>query len=176
MSKAHWFRNTYWSCRQRQTHLWQSFQTKSKKRNSNEFVSHLCLHHEGSMHSQIVNNAVYVYNIFPFDLVDQPIDGYEGACAPHASTVGREHIHLSWNSWNPQFKLYLKGWVFACFPTCSGPQWGSAGTGSCALWPDVWSWSEALWFLERRDPARLWSGTDELNGPLLFLPGQQEGQ
>lgn len=53
-------------------------------------VSYLCLHHEGSMHSQIVNNAVNIDNIFPFDLEDQPVDGYEGACAPHPSTVGKK--------------------------------------------------------------------------------------
>lgn len=50
------------------------------------FASYLCLHHEGPVHSQVVNNPINVHHVFPFNLEDQTINGDEGACAPHTRT------------------------------------------------------------------------------------------
>lgn len=49
-------------------------------------VSDLCLHHERPVHAQIVHDAVHIHNIFPFNLEDQTVNGYEGTCAPNSST------------------------------------------------------------------------------------------
>lgn len=53
------------------------------------WCSYLRLHHKGPVHSQIMNNAVHIHNVFPFDLEDQAINGYEGACAPNSSTESK---------------------------------------------------------------------------------------
>lgn len=49
-------------------------------------VSYLCLHHQGPVHAQIMDDAIHIHNIFPFNLEDQTVDGYEGTCASDTST------------------------------------------------------------------------------------------
>lgn len=49
-------------------------------------VPHLCLHHKGPVHAQIVYDAINVYNIFSLNLEDQAVYGYEGTCAPNTGT------------------------------------------------------------------------------------------
>lgn len=41
------------------------------------------------MHSQVMDDAKNVHNVFPFDLEDEPVDGDEGAGAAHASAESR---------------------------------------------------------------------------------------
>lgn len=84
----------------------------------------------------------------------------------------RETKSDSLSVWSSFEGAWFGGWVVCVFwETCSEPRWESVwSTGPCVLWPDVWSRWEALWFLAPRDPARLWSGIDALNGSLPFLP------
>lgn len=50
-------------------------------------VAYLSLHHKGAMHAQIMDDAIHVNNIFPFNLENQTIDGYEGPCASDTGAV-----------------------------------------------------------------------------------------
>ena len=56
-------------------------------------LPYLCLHHKGSVHAQIMDDAIHVHSVFPFNLEDQTINGYEGACAPNPSTERRPGRH-----------------------------------------------------------------------------------
>lgn len=49
-------------------------------------VSYLCLHHKGPVHAQIMDDAIHVYNIIPFNLENQTVNGYEGTCASNTGT------------------------------------------------------------------------------------------
>lgn len=42
------------------------------------------------MHAQVVDYAINVNDVFPFDLENQMVDGYEGPRASDASTDGTE--------------------------------------------------------------------------------------
>lgn len=88
-------------------------------------------------------------------------------------TTGRNQVRfMLCSAWSSFEGAWFGGWVACVFwETCSEPRWESVwSTGPCVLWPDVWSRWGALWFLAPRDPARLWSGIDALNGSLPFLP------
>lgn len=51
---------------------------------------YLCLHHECAMHAQIVDNAEHIHAVFPFNLEEETINGYEGTCS---SDTGAECGH-----------------------------------------------------------------------------------
>lgn len=53
-------------------------------------VSYLCLHHEGPVHAQVVDDAVHVHYVFPLDLEEQTVDGDEGACTSNTGTECRQ--------------------------------------------------------------------------------------
>ena len=42
------------------------------------------------MHAQVVDDAVHVHYVFPFDLEEQTVDGDEGACTSNTSTECRQ--------------------------------------------------------------------------------------
>lgn len=194
MSMAHWFKNTYWSCRDVKQKSPQSIRkldcfckrsmTKPTERHF-WFSSYLCLHHQWAVHSQVMDNAIHVYNVLPLYLEYQTVNGYEGTRASDSSTEWTNNrqepsqIHVAL-CLKQLWRHVIRGGRVVCvcvfWETCSEPRWESVwSTGPCVLWPDVWSRWGALWFLAPRDPARLWSGTDALNGSLPFLPEGRTG-
>lgn len=50
------------------------------------FSSYLCLYHQWAVHSQIMDDAIHVYNILPLYLEYQTVNGYEGTRASDSST------------------------------------------------------------------------------------------
>lgn len=56
--------------------------------------SHLCLHHQRPMHTQVVHNPVNVHSVLILDLIDESVDGNEGACPANPSTreTGNEQM------------------------------------------------------------------------------------
>lgn len=100
--------------------------------------SYLGLHHKGPVHAQIMDDAIHVYKIVPFNLEKQTVNGYEGTCASHTSTEwvqcrtdkgGRRERHIFMflifpNTVMKQFLIKDEACACLCLScqTCSEPQ------------------------------------------------------
>lgn len=86
------------------------------------------------MHAQVVDYAININEVFPFDLENQMVDGYEGPRAPDTSTDGTETQTFNILT---TFKVKFKAYMCLCVrvqQTCSVPQWENVwSTGPCAL-------------------------------------------
>lgn len=60
------------------------------------------------MHAQVVDYAININEVFPFDLENQMVDGYEGPRAPDTSTDGTETQTFNiLTTFKVKFKAYM---------------------------------------------------------------------